>query len=278
MIKILFVCHGNICRSPMAQYVFQKQVEELGLAEYFEIDSAATSTEEIGNGVYPPARRELNRHGITNIDHRARQFTRSDYKHFDVIKVMDRNNMRNIMRIIGDDPLNKIGMMLGQEEIDDPWYTGDFEGVYKQIERGSRSLLDSVFSFYGSEGVQTDRKVLEMYARLHSAWCRETCAPRMREKWTEENRTLGQCSVTAFLVQDILGGDVYGSYLPSGDLHCFNKIDGKIYDFTSDQIEHMKIECDYRSGKLQDRSIHFEKEEKRKRYELLKRRIREREE
>ncbi len=277
MIRVLFVCHGNICRSPMAQYVFEKKVSELGLDDYFEIDSAATSTEEIGNGVYPPARSELNRHGITHITHRARQITKYDYAHFDVIKVMDRNNIRNIMRMTGNDPDNKISMLLGSEEIDDPWYTGDFEGVYKQIERGSRMLLDDLFSFYGSDGVRTDKKILKMYARLYSAWCRETCAPRMQDRWSEENRTLGECSVTSFLVQDILGGDVYGTHLPSGDLHCFNKIDGKFYDFTSAQVDNMGFECDYRSGKLQDRNVHFSKTEKKERYEMLKRRVREQE-
>ncbi len=138
--KILFVCHGNICRSPMAEYMFKEKVKNAGLSEMFEIDSAATSTEELGNPVYPPARRILASHGITNITHRARQITRADYNHFDIICIMDSENRRNIMCIIGNDPDEKI-KMLGQTEIEDPWYTGNFEKVYNQIESGCEALL-----------------------------------------------------------------------------------------------------------------------------------------
>lgn len=269
MIKVLFCCHGNICRSPIAEYVFKKKVCENGLEEVFEIDSAATSTEEIGNPVYPPARRVLASHGITDVNHRARQITKSDYRHFDYILVMDEWNMRNILRMTDGDPDKKITMLL-DTEIEDPWYTGNFEKVYNQIEKGCTALLDNIFSFYGAKGIKTDRKILLVYARLFSLWCRETCAPRMQDRWCIYNRTLGQCSVTSFLVQDCLGGEVYGSVLPSGDLHCFNRIDSVFYDFTSDQIEKSGEICNYSKAELQDRNKHFAKEEKYERYRLLK--------
>ncbi len=270
MIKILFVCHGNICRSPMAEFVFKKMVEENGLSSVFEIDSAATSTEELGNPIYPPARKTLALHGITNAEHRARQVTKSDYRYFDYILVMDNWNMRNILQITGGDPDEKISLLYGAE-IEDPWYTGGFDRVYNQIEKGCRNLLDRIFSFYGSDGIRTDKRILHLYARLFSAWCKETCAPRMQEKWSLLNRTLGQCSVTAFLTQDILGGEVYGSMVPSGDLHCFNQIGGKIYDLTSDQIDQSGEVCNYENRVLQNRDEHFSKEEKFNRYRLLKR-------
>ena len=109
MIKVLFICHGNICRSPMAQYIFQRQVDEAGLGAFFEIDSAATSSEEIGNGVYPPAVKILNAHGIRNTLHRARRMSAEDYRHFDLIMVMDRMNLRNARLMTGNDPGITVG-------------------------------------------------------------------------------------------------------------------------------------------------------------------------
>lgn len=144
MKRVLFVCHGNICRSPMAQYIFQDMVNKKGLENMFEIDSAATSTEEIGNPVYPPAYRILTKNGITGITHRARQVKRSDYDYYDYIFVMDSNNLRNIKRIIPDDCERKIRLLIDPEEIEDPWYTGDFETVYRQIEKGCFEFLQSL--------------------------------------------------------------------------------------------------------------------------------------
>lgn len=267
MIKILMTCHGNICRSPMAQYVFQKMVDQAGLQDFFEIDSAATSTEEIGNPVYPPAMRTLQSHGIRNITHRARQMSKADYRHFDLIFVMDSYNLRNASFMTGGDPDSKISLLLGDEIIDDPWYTGDFLGVYNQIERGCRNLLKEITNYVGM-----DEKTFPVYSALFSSWCRQTCAPRMQDRWTALNRTLGQCSVTSFLVQDILGGDVYATMLDDGNLHCFNVINGKTYDLTSAQLEKP---ANYNNSTIQSRDVHFSKQEKYNRYLLLKKRYEE---
>lgn len=145
MIKILFICHGNICRSPIAEYVMKNLVQKHHLESCFEISSAATSTEEIGNPVYPPAREELNRHGISCAGHHARQVTRADYDYYDYLIVMDRMNLRNLNRIIGSDPQGKVSRLLsftGQSgDIEDPWYTGAFSEVYGQILEGCSALL-----------------------------------------------------------------------------------------------------------------------------------------
>lgn len=139
--KIMFVCHGNICRSPMAQAIFENLVQKVNLDVV--VDSSATSREEIGNGVYPPAQRTLQRHGITGFTHHARQFTKTDYLNFDVIKVMDSHNFSNIMRIIGNDSLGKVSLLLDRE-ISDPWYTGDFEKAYVDILEGCQLLLKTI--------------------------------------------------------------------------------------------------------------------------------------
>ena len=139
--KIMFVCHGNICRSPMAQAIFENLVQKANLDVV--VDSSATSREEIGNGVYPPAQRTLQRHGITGFTHHARQFTKTDYLNFDVIKVMDSHNFSNIMRIIGNDSLGKVSLLLDRE-ISDPWYTGDFEKAYVDILEGCQLLLKTI--------------------------------------------------------------------------------------------------------------------------------------
>ena len=146
MIRILFVCHGNICRSPMAAYVMKDLVRKAGLADRFEIASAATSYEEIGNPVYPPARRELQRHGIGCAGHAARHLERTDYDRYDWLVGMEAVNLRNMRRICGGDPDAKMALLLSfagsDAEIDDPWYTGRFEEVYCQIETGCRAMLD----------------------------------------------------------------------------------------------------------------------------------------
>ena len=148
MIRILFVCHGNICRSPMAELVMKDLVRRRGLAGAYEIASAATSREEIGNPIYPPARRKLAAHGIPLEDHRARQMTPADYERYDWIVAMDRANLRNIRRIIGDDPHGKVRLLLDfadrpGEEVADPWYTGDFDAAWQDVIRGCGGLLEA---------------------------------------------------------------------------------------------------------------------------------------
>ena len=146
MIKILFVCHGNICRSPMAEYVMKDMVKKRGLDHAYKIASSATSREEIGNPVYPPARRKLMEHGIGCAGHRARQMTRADYEYYDRIVCMDRANVRNVGRIAGGDPDGKIGLLLDYtprrgQEVADPWYTDDFDAAWDDIAEGCAGLL-----------------------------------------------------------------------------------------------------------------------------------------
>ena len=147
MIKILFICHGNICRSPMAEFVMKDLVEKAGLEKKFHIESAATSTEEIGNPVYPPARRKLAEHGIDCAGKTARQLKRDDYERFDLLIGMDRANLRNMTRICGGDRLGKLRLLMeyaGQpdREVADPWYTGDFEATWRDVAAGYRGLLE----------------------------------------------------------------------------------------------------------------------------------------
>ena len=141
MKKILFVCHGNICRSPMAEYVMKYLVEQAGLTNQYMIASAATSTEEIGNPVYPPARRKLAEHGIRCDGHAARQMTRADYSRFDLLIGMDQWNLRNMERICGGDPEGKIRPLLYNKDVADPWYTGDFEATWQDVIKGCQALL-----------------------------------------------------------------------------------------------------------------------------------------
>ena len=146
--RILFVCHGNICRSPMAEFVMKDLVRKADLAESFHIESAATSTEEIGNEVYPPARRKLAEHGITCQGKTARQMTRHDYDRFDLLIGMDRWNIRNMTRICGDDPDGKIHMLMDYTnrpgEVADPWYTGNFDATWHDVLEGCEALLDDL--------------------------------------------------------------------------------------------------------------------------------------
>ena len=150
MKKVLFICHGNICRSPMAEFIFKDMVEKRGMAEDFYVESCATSTEEIWNGignpVYPPAKRELAKHGISCEGKRARQVTKADYDNFDILVCMDNNNIRNIKWIIPSDPQNKICKLMsftgGDANVADPWYTGDFETTYNDILKGCEALLE----------------------------------------------------------------------------------------------------------------------------------------
>lgn len=145
MIRILFVCHGNICRSPMAEFVMKDLVEKSGVSDRFAIASAATSAEEIGNPVYPPARRELAKHGISCSGKTARQMTAADYGQYDLLIGMDSANLRNMRRICGGDPEGKIRLLMDftdrPGEVADPWYTGDFETTWRDVSRGCRGLL-----------------------------------------------------------------------------------------------------------------------------------------
>ena len=148
IIKILFVCHGNICRSPMAEFVMKDLVKKAGQEDRFVIESAATSTEEIGNGVYPPARRKLAEHGIGCRGTTARQMTRSDYGRFDLLVGMDAWNIRNMRNICGGDPEEKIKMLMDftrrPGDVADPWYTGDFESTWRDVLEGCQALLDKL--------------------------------------------------------------------------------------------------------------------------------------
>ncbi len=148
MTKILFVCHGNICRSPMAEYVMKDLVQKAGLEDEFEIASAATSTEEIGNPVYPPARNKLAQHGISCQGHAARQLKRADYGRWDLLIGMDQANLRNMNRICGGDPEGKIHLLMDYTarpgEVADPWYTGDFETTWQDVLLGCSQLLQQL--------------------------------------------------------------------------------------------------------------------------------------
>ena len=150
MIKILFVCHGNICRSPMAEFIMKDLVARAGLADRFEIASAATSTEELGNPVYPPARRMLAEHGLGCEGKTARQMTRADYQHYDYLIAMDRMNLRNMRPFVSDDPEGKVSLLMSyagrQHEVADPWYTGDFETTWQDLNEGCRALLSTLLN------------------------------------------------------------------------------------------------------------------------------------
>ena len=139
MIKILFLCHGNICRSPMGEYVLKDMVRKAGLAERFEIASAAVSREEIGNPVYPPARRELAKHGISCEGHAARQVTLRDYHHFDRIYYMDSSNARWLKRLLKD--TSKCRPLLDRD-VADPWWSGDFEATWNDIVEGCEAIME----------------------------------------------------------------------------------------------------------------------------------------
>lgn len=149
MTKILFVCHGNICRSPMAAYVMKDLVEKAGLQDDFVIDSAATSREELGNPVYPPAKRKLAEHGISCEGHAARQMQSSDYERYDLLIGMDQANIRNMQRICKGDPDEKMHLLMDYtehsgREVADPWYTRDFEATWRDIEDGCNGLLQKI--------------------------------------------------------------------------------------------------------------------------------------
>ncbi len=141
MTKILFICHGNICRSAMAKFILQDMVDRAGSGADFYIDSAAVSRGELGNPIYPPARRELEKHGICSRGHRARQVTGADYDSFDRIYYMDRSNARYLAALLPPDP-QKIRPLLDRD-VADPWYTGDFSKTYQDLVEGCRAILEA---------------------------------------------------------------------------------------------------------------------------------------
>ncbi|MGN0156357.1 MAG: low molecular weight protein-tyrosine-phosphatase [Lachnospiraceae bacterium] len=152
MIKILFICHGNICRSPMAEFMMKDMVEKKGVANRFFIASAATSTEEIGNPVHYGTRNKLASVGISTAGKTARQLTKKDYEEYDYIIGMDEWNRKNIMRILGKDPQKKVCNLLdfskNPRDIADPWYTGNFDKTYEDIKEGLEALYEHLEKTY----------------------------------------------------------------------------------------------------------------------------------
>ena len=146
MIKIMFLCHGNICRSPMAEFICKEMAKGLDV----HIESKAVSREEIGNPIHPDAAATLKKHNIPMTPHKARQITREDYEEFDYIIVMEQYNMPRLMRIIGEDDQNKVCRLLDftshPKDIEDPWYSGNFEKVYEEITEGCRALLQKIYN------------------------------------------------------------------------------------------------------------------------------------
>ena len=148
MIKILFICHGNICRSPMAEFILRDMLERTGREGEIAVSSAAVSREELGNPVYPPACRILAAHGIRCEGHAARQMTAQDYEKYDLLIGMDRSNITRMCRICGGDPDGKMSRLLDHTcrpgDVADTWYTGEFEATWRDIEEGCRALLDEL--------------------------------------------------------------------------------------------------------------------------------------
>ena len=142
MIKVLFVCHGNICRSPMAEFVLKDMVKKAGVADRFLIDSVAVSREELGNPIYPPAQRELNRHSVPFDHRRARQITDNDIAYYDHIYYMDGSNARYLRRLFGD-KADKCRPLLSRD-VADPWYTGDFTQTWFDIQEGCSRILEEL--------------------------------------------------------------------------------------------------------------------------------------
>lgn len=145
-IRILFVCHGNICRSPMAHFVMQQMVDQAGLSDRFVIDSAATTTEELGNPIYPPARAKLLKEGVPLLEHRARQISRREDGKWDQIVCMDEENVWHLRSILGKNPSSPVHKLLWfagkSRDVADPWYTGDYDETYRDVVEGCTALLE----------------------------------------------------------------------------------------------------------------------------------------
>lgn len=148
MTRILFVCLGNICRSPMAEFVMKELVEKKGLSREFHIESAATCSDELGNPVYPPVRKLLAERGISTEGKTARRLTNDDYNRFDYIVGMDQNNLRSMLRQFGGDPEGKISLLMDHtgdcRDVADPWYTRDFRATENDVDRGCAALLEKI--------------------------------------------------------------------------------------------------------------------------------------
>ena len=148
MTRILFLCHGNICRSPMAEFVMKDLVHKAGRDKEFVIESAAVTTEEIGNPIYPPAKRKMQEHRIPFDDHRAHKVTPAEFDTYDIVIIMDQSNRRILSRIVGNDKMDKVHLMMEyaglRRDVDDPWYSGDFEQAYGDILAGCQGLLNSL--------------------------------------------------------------------------------------------------------------------------------------
>ena len=173
MTKILFVCHGNICRSPTAEFIMKDIVKKAGMEAAFEIASAATSSEELGNGVYPPSRRMLEAHGISCAGKTARRICPGDYAHYDLIIGMDEENRRNLDRLYNGDPDGKIHDLLDYagrpgEAVSDPWYTRDFQRAWDDIYAGCAGLFDALCGAVTLD-MSACRTRKELYAVLRRA-------------------------------------------------------------------------------------------------------------
>lgn len=146
--KVLFLCHGNICRSPMAEFIMKDLVRKRNLQDRFIIDSAAVTTEEIGNSIYPPAKRKLYEKGIPFDDHRARLITKKEVEENDMVFVMDNSNLWYLRRILGGEPGANVSLMMEctgvRRDVADPWYTGDFETTYRDLTQACTALIDSL--------------------------------------------------------------------------------------------------------------------------------------
>ncbi len=147
-IHIIFVCHGNICRSPMAEFVMKDLVERNHLASRFVITSAAATREEIGNDIYPPAKRMLTAKGVPFTKHAAHLFTKEEYANADYVIAMDQENLEDLHYLTGGDPQKKVSLLLSHaglnRDVADPWYTRDFEETYRDVLRGCTSLLEEI--------------------------------------------------------------------------------------------------------------------------------------
>lgn len=189
MTKILFICHGNICRSPMAEFVFKYMLRKQGLGDKYQVDSAATSIEELGNNIHHGTRRKLNSVGIPVEDRHARQITKIDYDNYDLLIAMDENNVQNIRRIIPEDPKGKIHKLLDYSslprDIADPWYTGNFDITYEDIAEGCRALIEYLEDASCKGPEDLSQKTREIPYTFHKQGSRRFLTFRALDKYEE---------------------------------------------------------------------------------------------